>query len=149
MNRSKRYGVLSILAIILLPVAFASCILVVEEDDYDRRHRRGVGVDWYVEVVFYKSQAIRPTSNEAEFTFVDETNFEGVTACGNFSGTYEINDRDEFYVHSIESSVATCDDDGISAIFLNELAYAEAVDRDDNELRIETRGDNYILLVDK
>ena len=150
MNRSKRYGVLSILAIFLLPIAFAGCILVVEEDDYDRRHHRhGVGVDWYVEFVFYKSQSISPATNELAFTFVDETNFEGVTECGDFYGTYEINERDEISVHTIESSGAACDEEGVSGVFLNELVYAEAVESSDDRLRIETRGDNYILLADE
>lgn len=148
MNHLHRYGVHFILALFLLPIALGGCILVVEEDHRDRR-RHLWGTEWYVEVVFYKAQTLEPAEQDVELTFIDETRFEGVSECGAFQGTYSLNEQDELSIHAIESDGRACTTDGPSVVFLGEFVYAEKIQLGDKVLRIDTRGENYILLAEK
>ncbi len=148
MNHLHRYGVYFILALFLLPIVLGGCILVVEEDHRDR-HRHLRGTDWYVEVVFYKAQVLEPAEQNVRLSFLDETRFQGMSECGVFQGTYTLGEQDQLSIRDIESGEFACTSDGPSEVFLGEFVYAEKIQLGDDVLRIDTRGDNYILLAKK
>ena len=142
MKQLTRYRVHTVLAVLIaLPLILPACILVVEEDR-DRRHLGGT--EWYLEIVFYRTQTLSATDREIQLAFKDDTQFEGRSNCGPFSGTYRIDDEDAVSIDSFEPSQGACEPSQTSALFLNQLIRAKTLNVDKEVLRINTEGSNYL-----
>ena len=148
MNYSNRDRVQFLIACFLL-VSFAAsgCILVVEEN-HDRRHHL-YGTEWYLEIVYYGVRSIAPPEQGVELSFVDETQFEGVSLCGPFNGVYSLNDRDELSIDSFSSNGGRCDSNEASSVFLTQLPRAGQLVREDESLRINTGRGDYMMFLEK
>ena len=143
MKQLLRYRVHTVLSLLIaLPLFLPGCILVVEENDRDRRHLHGS--EWYLEVVFYRTQTLAATDREIELAFIDDTQFEGNSNCGPFRGTYQMNGDNDVAIESIEANLNGCEPSGSSAVFLDQLARARTLDVSEQVLRINTEGSNYL-----
>jgi len=142
MKRTHRYHRASILALMLLPILASACIIVVEEDDRDRR-RYLHGSEWYLEVVFYRTQTIQATDRSVQVDFAENGVLSGSADCGTFSGFYTLNENGGMDVDSIDLS-ENCGGQGATQLLVDGLRSARTYEVDENVLRIDT-GDNGYL----
>jgi len=143
MNKHFRYGFQGIIAaIFVLPLVLPACILVVE--DGQDRDRRDCGTEWYLEVVFYRTQTLSPSSGDVTLTFVDDTRVEGVSQCGAFNGTYKMDDSGSVSVNTLSSGNTDCSTTGPSAVFLEQFARAKSLSFESDRMTVATEGSNYL-----
>ena len=100
MKRINRSSYVTAVNFLMLGIFLAGCIVVVKEDD-DRRRRYLQGSEWTLEVVFYRTQTVVSADRTIQVDFASDNTVTGLTACGAFSGQYEVNEkwRNNHFIH--------------------------------------------------
>lgn len=142
MNRTHRYSRASILLALILPIVASACIVVVEEDDRDRR-RHLHGSEWYLEVVFYRTQTIEADDRTVSVDFAEDGLISGNAGCGPFTGFYTVNDNGGLDIESIDLN-ENCGGQSAAELLVDGLRSARAYEIDGNSLRIDTEQDGYL-----
>lgn len=142
MKRTHRNHRASILALLLVPILASACIIVVEEDDRDRR-RYLHGSEWYLEVVFYRTQTIQASDRTVQVEFADSGLLTGTAACGSFRGSYTLNENGGMDVDTIELD-ENCGGERATELLVEGLRSARTYEVDENTLRIDTREEGYL-----
>ena len=142
MNRTHRYSRVSLLLALILPIVASACIVVVEEDDRDRR-RHLHGSEWYLEVVFYRTQTIQATDRTVQVDFAENGTLTGDAGCGTFSGFYSVNDNGGLEVDSLNLS-ENCGGQSTVELLVDGLRSARSFEVDESTLRIDTDQDGYL-----
>lgn len=139
-NHYRHIRRLFLAGLFAFPMIFQGCILVVEEDNFGRRHAFH-GSEWYLEIVFYRAETFSSDDRQIEIIFGADDVVSGITACGSFQGVFELDDADNLSVNGLAQE---CPADGTSALFLGQLANARKLYLQDDVLRIETEGSDYL-----
>ena len=142
MNRTHRYSRVSLLLALILPIVASACIVVVEEDDRDRR-RHLHGSEWYLEVVFYRTQTIQATDRMVQVAFAENGTLTGDAGCGTFGGFYSVNDNGGLEVDSLNLS-ENCGGQSTVELLVDGLRSARSFEVDESTLRIDTDQDGYL-----
>ena len=142
MKLTNRFTWAALAAILLLPIISTGCIVVVEEDDHDRR-RYLHGSEWTLEVVFYRTQTMHAADRSIAMTFDEQGMFSGSAACGKFSGVYELDDEGGIEVGSIEAS-QQCESSGGLGLFDDGLKGALSYEATEKTLKISTKDNGYL-----
>lgn len=132
---------LHLLAIMMLPMLASACIVVVEEDR--DRHRHLHGSEWYLEVVFYRTQTVEAAEREVQVQFAENGTLTGQSDCGSFTGFYTTNENDGFDVTSVELS-GSCSQNSTARLMAEGLRAATSYEADASSLRIRTADQGYL-----
>lgn len=125
----------------LLPIFASACIVVVEEDR--DRHRHLHGSEWYLEVVFYRTQTLQASDRTVSVSFAENGVLTGQTGCGPINGFYTVNENGGIDVESVEMS-AQCGGEQATQLFADGLRSARTYEADETSLRIETENNGYL-----
>lgn len=142
MKRTHRYSRAGLLLALLLPIFASACIIVVEEDDRDRR-RYLHGSEWYLEVVFYRTQTIQASDRTVLVDFDEDGTLTGNAGCGTFSGLYTVNENGGLNVEAVDLT-ETCGGQQEAELLVDGLRSARTYEVDGNSLRIDTEQDGYL-----
>jgi heat shock protein HslJ len=141
MKRIHRYARPGFLAVLLLPIFASACIVVVEEDR--ERHRHLYGSEWYLEVVFYRTETIQDSDRTVRVSFAENGVLSGDAGCGPINGFYTVNENGGIDVDSVEMS-SRCGGEQAAQLFADGLRSARTYEADKNLLRIATDNSGYL-----
>ena len=148
MKLTNRYTGLVFLFTLVVPIALTGCIVVVEEDDRHDRHRHLHGIEWELEILFYRTQTLQAADRGVVVDFEADGLFTAVTDCGNVTGRYQVNENggltvDEVSVHE------NCRGEGATELFAQGLREAQTYEADESTLQIATRENGYLSFSSK
>lgn len=141
MKRTYRYARPGILLALLLPIFASACIVVVEEDR--DRHRHLYGSEWYLEVVFYRTETIQASDRTVRVSFAENGVLSGSTGCGAVNGFYTVNENGGIEVDSVDLS-ENCGGEQATELFVEGLRAARTYEADESNLRISTDRNGYL-----
>jgi len=141
MKRTHRYALPGFLLAMLLPIFASACIVVVEEDRDRHRHLRGS--EWYLEVVFYRTETIQASDRTVSVSFAENGVLSGQTGCGELSGFYTVNENGGIDVDSVELG-SGCNNEQATRLFVDGLRSARTYEADETSLRIATENNGYL-----
>jgi len=141
MKRTHRYALPGFTLALLLPVFASACIVVVEEDR--DRHRHLYGSEWYLEVVFYRTETIQASDRTVRVSFAENGVLSGSAGCGTINGFYTVNENGGIEVDSVDMS-SRCGGEQAAQLFADGLRSARTYEADETSLRIATDNNGYL-----
>ncbi len=142
MKRTQLNTRAAVVLALLLPIFASACIVVVEEDDRDRR-RYLHGSEWYLEVVFYRTETAQAADRNVQIAFSEDGFLTGNAECGAFNGLYEVNDNGGIEFSDVDVS-QNCSGQPVTELVIDGLRSARTYEVDEHSLRIETDRNGYL-----
>ncbi len=142
MNLTNRYSVATVLNMLALLVFASGCIVVVKEDQDDRR-RYLHGSEWILEVVFYRTQTMTLADRAIEIQFLEDGTISGRAACGMFSGEFDVNENDGITISSVVPTDSCVENDALRLVS-SRLQEARTYTVSESDLTISTKSEGYL-----
>ncbi len=138
----EKYG-RPLLAFFVVLFLLPACIIVVDEDDDDDDYYRR---RWELDIIVYSSGYYTPAEDGVyTVSFSANEAVSGQADCVQFEGRYQVGRSSTLTIDGLSSGSASCGEDSIAGMFLDELKQARSISGDADELVIHLEGTDNLM----